>query len=246
MSLRFIISAMILATICIIPNTVGESEATQKLAIDLSRSCQASPNCPTYDDLKIYDNSNVVISGKFIKDHYNKTKRECTKIEKSLAWYDTMVKNRTIIFVDPCYKESTYMHRITIVPQLDNYFLSSQMKVKEVGNDIKSFKPTQNNRTVSHTRYVDDNCDHATITAKNWKVVLDDTIRYLLSGCNPDYTKIKTTTNIVQNLTKHDIATSSKWKLEQYYNYVKQKCLSSRNICDTTNNKAVSTMGNER
>lgn len=241
MSLRFIISAMILATICIIPTTVSESEATQKIAIELSKSCQASPNCPTWSDLLPYDNSNQMISGKFVKVN-GKDVRHCSNIKNSLAWYDYNNKNKTVIFVDPCYKESIYMHRITIVPSLDNYHTKDQMKVKEIGN-IKDFKPIQNIRTISHTRSVQ-NCDQAVITAKDWKPLLDDTIQYLLTGCGE--TKYKTTSDIIQNITKHDIATSSKYKLEQYAKYVKENCLKARNSCTPPDNKAVSTMGDQK
>ena len=152
---------------------------------------------------------------------------------------------KSSIIVDPPGKIANSIKMIHIVSNLDAYMTPDQMTVKEnTTKSIKEYKPTQSVRLYSHTRSVDSHCTVATITVKNWKLVLDDTIRYLQSGCTD--TKIETIGKDIKPITKHDIPTSAKYKLDMFYDAVKKDCTKKRNACTTLDNKAVSTMGDTR
>lgn len=73
-SFKFSLSLSVLITITVILTLlifswVQEADATT-IGISLSRSCQISSTCPTYEDLAVYDNTNQYYSG-FLNYSYN-------------------------------------------------------------------------------------------------------------------------------------------------------------------------------
>lgn len=192
-----------------------------------------------YADLIQYDNSSRLYSGDFVKAPYNDIKRGHSKYENSLGYYITSKK--LTIFIDPPRAARTAMPTITIVSNLAEFHDTGQFKIlenKTVHNDIKA---QQTKRTYSTARFVDDGCYNAIIQYQDWKVLLDDTIQYLAHDCDPKYTKIKTTIDEFKPITKHDIGTSGKAKLDSFYEQVKNNCTKARNSC-SVENKQVSTM----
>lgn len=193
-----------------------------------------------YSDILSYDRSDKRISGDFVKSG-NDIVRKCAKIQNNISYYSQ--QNKLIILVDPCFTQKTYIPMITIVSRLDHYTMYDQHTITEnktapdlvAIHDVKSF---------SHTRYVNPKCTEATIGySENWRNVLNDTINYMTHQCDPAHTKIKTITTEYTVKTKHQIATSAKYKLDSFYDYIKQNCTKSRNACTDINNKAVTTNG---
>jgi hypothetical protein len=190
----------------------------------------------TYSDISYLDDSPKTI-GKLGKDG-----RIATPKQDNPEW---LRFQQSSIIVDPPGKIADRIKMIHIVSSLDAYMTPDQMTVKEnTTKSIKDYKPTQSVRVYSHTRSVDSHCTTATITAKDWKFVLEDTIQYLKSGCTD--TKIDTIGKDIKPITKHDIPTSAKYKLDKFYDTVKKDCTKKRNACTILDNKAVSTMGDSR
>lgn len=194
-----------------------------------------------YKDLLYLDNSIAKYSGSFIPNG-DDIKRQNSPYTNQLGYYryDKVFR----IFIDPPYQIKNNLPLITIVSQLNEFHLPGQEKVTEY-KENKDAKANNYIRSYSHTRYMD-GCNHATITAKNWKVILLDTIEYMKNKCSPEATKIKTLTVETKPLTKHDIATSQKAKQDSFYDFVKQNCLKSRNACQTVQDKSVTTMRDQK
>lgn len=193
-----------------------------------------------YSDLWYLDRSNKFVSGEIINDS-----RSCAKVKNSLNWYSLNRPNNLTIIVDPCFSQKTYIPTITIASQLNHYMKFDQMRITELKNSTDA-KAIHDTRTISHTRSVDAKCDRAVIGySPNWKNILHDTINYLSHGCHPDHTKINTIKTENRTITKHDIATSSKWKLDQWQKMIKEECLKKRNACNISN-PAVTTNGDSK
>lgn len=228
----------------VLPVANSEAALSKKIiGIQISTTCLKSANCLDNDDIIKYDNSNPRISGEFVKSG-DDIKRKCAGIKPN-NYYTVMRPQNLTILVDPCYGEANFIPLITIQPSLEAYTLPSQLRVKEIGNSTE-FKPIQWNRTISHTRWVDEKCDQAVITAKDWKKVLVDTVRFMTHDCDPKYTKISTISSENKTITKHDIATSSKWKLDQWQKMIKEECIKKRNACTNISNPAVTTNGDNK
>ena len=190
----------------------------------------------SYSDISYLDNAPKTVG------YLGKDGRIATPKQDNPEWL--RFQNFTVI-VDPLGNTANRIKMIHIVSNLDAYMTPDQMTVKEnTTKSIKDYKPTQSIRVYSHTRSVDSHCTTATITAKDWKFVLEDTIRYLKSGCTD--TKIETIGKDIKPITKHDIPTSAKYKLDKFYDMVKKDCTKKRNACTALDNKAVSTMGDTR
>lgn len=192
-----------------------------------------------YADLISFDNSSKVYSGGFIAGSYHDIKREKSKYENNLGYYQ--YNKKFTIFIDPPRLASTQMPLITIVSNLDEFHDTGQYKITEnktIHNDIKA---QVSKRTYSTARFVDEGCFNAIISWKNWQVILPDTIQYMTHDCDPKFTKINTIISEYQPITKHDLATSSKYKLDSFYDIVKKDCVQKRNACTEINNKAVTT-----
>lgn len=212
------------------------------LGIIISKSCLISERCLNYSDIKDLDNSNQVMTGKLIMkngDYFRKS----TSNQNNYKWLE--YSNDYTVLIDPPLKYYDQIPIITIVPSLDEYHLEGQMAVHEYKLQSDS-KANSSIRSFSHTRYVDSSCTNAIITAKNWQKVLPDTIGYLRSVCDPKHTQLTTITNDIKPLTKHDLATSSKWKLDQFYTKVLKECTKTRNACTEIQNKAITTMADSR
>lgn len=223
---------LLLSTIVAISILTQQAEAAQSykgkaIGIIIEKSCLISSKCLNYKDIVNLDNSNPVYAGKFTEKKGDLV-RNCTSKQNNHQWLQ-FEKNFTIM-VDPCLKFQNQIQTISIVTKLDEYHILGQEKVVEA-KSTPDAKATMKVRTYSKDRYVDSTCTHSIITAKNWKVILPDTVNYLRSGCNPNYTKISTIVLDVKQLATHDISTSYKWKLQEQYDYIKKNCLHKRNAC---------------
>ena len=245
MSLRLVLLTLVIALIScqtIQAEAIPYQYKGKVLGIIISKACLLSSNCLKYNDIKDFDNSNPTMTGQLVLkngDYY----RKATSNQNNYKWLEYS-KNYTVI-VDPPLKFYAQVPIITIVTSLDEYHLEGQMGVHEykVQTDAKA---NSSIRSYSHTRYVDSTCTNAIITAKDWKKVLPDTIDYLRNSCDPKHTTLTTITNDVKPLTKHDLATSNKWKLDEFYAKVLKECTKARNACTEIQNRAITTMGDSK
>ena len=230
-----------ITTMTTIPSAEGATTSLNSIGITISKSCLMSDHCLKYRNIMYLDNSNKKQLGFFVEKNGDYS-RQYTPRQNNAEWLRFSDQN---VIVDPPSKVADRIRIIYVVPQLDEYHDTGQYVVKEskVTSDAKA---TQAVRVYSTNRSVDSHCNKAIITAKDWLVILPDTISYLQHDCDPKFTKIKTTVEIKTPITKHDISTSTKYKLDKFYDMVKQDCTKSRNACTTLDNKAVSTMGDTK
>ena len=217
------------------------------IGIVIEKSCQISPNCLKYKDILFLDNSNPTYTGTFVNDtKMNDVKRSATSNQNNYKWL--LFTPETTILVDPPLKFRGQIPIITIVSQLDEYHSVNQMNVKEYKTEkyLKDQKATQNIRITNLNWYVDKSCTNGVITAKNWKTLIADMTSYLFHDCDPKYMSVSNTYHHYTNITKHDLPTSNKYKLDKFYQDTVKNCLKSRNACTTVDNRATNTMGDER
>lgn len=140
------------------------------ITVDLSNQCLAlvkannTSECPTYKTIFPHDNSNQMLSGKFVTTN-GFFHRLQTKTVNHWGMYST---NKWIIMIDPDYNAIVHSKEITIVPSL-TYINKDQ----SVGSN--------HTVTVYDKRFVMPDCSSATIVYSEF--LLSDTIHYLESGC---------------------------------------------------------------
>lgn len=197
------------------------------VGIELSKSCKTASKCPKPSDLVQFDNSDPRFFGKFDE----KGNRIMSPRTDSFEWLK--IEKNYIILYDPPPKTRMYIPIITIAPSLPAFFTQEQMKKVEVDNG--PYKAKETVRQISHTRYVNDSCTEAIITAENWRTVLPDTIEFMQYGCDPTHTHVETVTKDIQPITEHKLPTSYKYKLDKMYDQVKKKCLKTYGKCKPLN-----------
>jgi len=187
------------------------------ISIQLSKTClymiksNMSSVCPTYKDLVIYDTTNQKYLGKFVeKPYYHRAKSYMTNPSMTLT-----TLTDTLICVD--------------CP--DDVWTKS--KVITLTNNKLVYTKDSDKKIVNNTRYEYigrsvDNCAFATIYYS--KLLLEDTINYLKSGCITTNFDEKIT--IKPELTKHDIKTSKAWQYQQWLKNAKKlagtNCIKSK------------------
>lgn len=238
----------VLLLVALITLTIpGVEAATQSyqgkaVGIIIEKSCLISTNCLDYSDIVSLDNTDPKYMGGFVEKNGDVYRNSNSK-HNNYRWLEFQ-KNFTII-VDPPLKFHNQIPMITIVSKLDEYHLPGQDKIIEY-KQTPDAKATEKIRSYSHTRYVGTTCYNAIITAKNYQVVLPDTINYLRMGCDPNHTKINSITLEKTTLIKHDIAMSSKAKLDKFYAKVLKECTKTRNACTEIENRAITTNNDVR
>lgn len=215
----------------IVVKPASDSMKGKGVAVMLSKTCIAlakaglSNDYPTYKDLIQFDTSNKKYSGEFA-DYNGYYHRLPTKHGFGIYRFDDTYR----VFVDA---PSTYKIPVITIQcnALAEFHLPTQYKV-HTNNTAQVFE-----RAYSSQRYVNPSCDYATITGKNWAVIVPDTIKYLQSDCT--ITNLNTEHIAKKDVTKHDIGTTNKLKLDSYYKTIKNTCakqLSINNKCSVPNN----------
>lgn len=151
------------------------------ITVDLSSQCLAllkqnqTGDCTTYQKIFKYDNSNQIISGKFVLTN-GFFHRLPTRTINHWGMYPP---GSWVVMIDPDYNAIIHSKEITIVPTL-NYI----NKDESVGS----------NHTINEyqQRYTMPNCSGAEIVYSDF--LLNDTIHYLESGC--------TKTNFTEKVVK--------------------------------------------
>lgn len=238
--------ALILASLVItIAFTTGFSQAgatslyqEKGITITLEKSLQISGKL-NYTSLKKYDSSDERLSGKFVKVG-NDIKRTTNKHQNTYGPYEFDKKYR--VFVDPPPAILNKLPGIILVSNLDNYQLKSQMNVTEIKSG--DYGTGRTVRITSVIRYTNPGCTLSTLDWKDWQRTIPDTINFMKSGCDPKATKLDTIQKDYVTNKQHDIATTSKYKLEQWKKSLDQ-CIKTGKNCNIQN-RAVTTMGDTR
>lgn len=171
-----------------------------------------SNDCPTYEDiLAVFpDTSNVDWSGDF--GYYNGIyQRENNHNENHFEWYRAN-QSFDIQWIDP---PADIRHRIKMI---NIEVTVPQYKIKE--SDILA----NGTYAFGHTRWNDDRCREATVSADNWVYLIGDTITYMKNDCDPGHTNLDTITNYYQKKTAWDYTQSYFYQLEQWFKQAIMQC----------------------
>lgn len=193
-------------------------QATKNLdvGITLSQTCltmiknNMTTDCPSYDIINAVfpDTSNQEISGKFVyKDGL--WQRDNSNFSQHYNWYSY---SGPVLWIDPPGDIVGRIATITIETQIPEY------KVQQ------SKKLINNTMTVGHSRYVDDKCYRASVTAQDWLLITGDTLRYMQNDCSSDFTNFEHLESKYFEYAYHDITTTYKYQLDSWIAQTKIKC----------------------
>ena len=195
-----LISAMLF--LMITPHFPADASNNLDVGITLSKTCQTmiknnmTTNCPSYDVINAVfpDTSNQDISGKFVfKDGL--WQRDNSNFKQHYNWYS---HSGAITWIDPPGDIVGRIATITIETSIPEY------KV------LESKKLINGTLIVGHSRYVDDRCYRASITAEDWLLITGDTLQYMLNNCDEEFTNFNHLKSKVFEKTYFDITTSYK------------------------------------
>ncbi len=167
-------------------------------------------DCPTYEELNtLYpDTTNQKISGEFITDDNGYYHRDHTLYHNQYKFYQH--SDELITWIDPPADTIEKIPRIIIQPGDFDYKIKNQ-----VLNNTSTYMIGQN-------RYVSSTCTYMMISAANWFFLLGDTIQYLVHDCDINYTNFNENKTIEHYQTYHDITTSYKYQLDNWFKEAKE------------------------
>lgn len=184
LTISFLIAIVAILTIVVF-SWMQEADAIT-IGITLSRSCQLSSNCSTYQDLILWDNSNQYYSGFLNYSENGVFERQSSPYKNHWEFYK--YTNNLWIFVDPHGEQLTHLDKIiTIEPSSFTFFKGGDFKIepqyeeiererqKQICADWKNpecwitetwterilLEPT---KTIRHDQYINSHCNRATIT----------------------------------------------------------------------------------
>jgi hypothetical protein len=195
----------------------AEARENTDIGISLSRTCiimiqnNIDSDCPTYEEILLLfpDTSRQEISGGFIEDDNGFYHREQTKFKSHFGFY-TYEPNT--IWVDPPGDITGKIATIFIEPSLNDYLIKG------------SHSMSNNTITMGHSRWVDDKCYRATISAEDWIFLIGDTIQYLDHSCDEKFTNFDHLKTISFEKSYQDITTSYKYQFDKWIELSKVKC----------------------
>lgn len=207
------------------------SPLSKSIGVDISKQCSImirnnfTTSCPSIKDLYDLglDTSDRKKSGDF-SFYDGMFQREEPALENHYRYYDFQGFN---IFINPPSDMQDRTKMIFIESNFDVYLLSADM-VKE-----------NNTRTIHKDLFVDAKCREVTINANNWKRILPDAIAFLRHDCDPKFTTLETMDTITDKQTYQDIATSQKYKHEQWEKEIKQTHIENKIGKDNSTNRSV-------
>jgi len=174
--------------------------------------------CPSYEDIITLfpDTSNQDVSGKlaYVNGIYQ---RSSAKLFDSFEYY--RFTNSSILFIDPPVETSQRIKLIEIKANLDQYLFRGK---------TQSYNAENHTLTMGVGRYID-SCRVAYIDSANWIFLVGDTMKHMEDGCSPESTTFVSRITTHLNKTTHDIATSYKYKLEQWQKEMITKC--GKKVC---------------
>ena len=207
LGISFLIAITIILTVVVF-SWMQEADATT-IGITLSRSCQASTTCPTYEDLIQFDNSNQYYSGILEYSENGVFERQQSPYQNHWEFYK--YTNSLWIFVDPHGAHLNHLDKIiTIQPSGFTFFDKgggdfkiaqtwenvTKTKQKQICADYESnlcWKTITYNDTIRvepvrierHDQWINPYCNRAITTFD----ALVDTLNHFIQQCDDEQDK---------------------------------------------------------
>lgn len=199
-------------------------------------------------EARIVDDFGIIISQKCLIMNKNNIQSSCPTIEQIIELYpDTSPKNQIgdfvningqvqrepmpmridncwnylkgleltsskKIFVDPPGCMRPYLKMITIESNFNEYPLDKIIS-----------QVTNNTILMGNHRYVNYGCTESIIDAKDWIYLTGDTLNLMNHDCDPAFTTFDHIKKFTFEKSYQDIATSNKYKLDEYFKSAKEK-----------------------
>lgn len=225
--------------------------AYPNVGVVLSETClimlknQMETTCPRYNDLVQLDNSITSVSGGFSVDENGLMFRDDAQMKNSWRLYDYDDQFR--IFVDPPQGHAERLRLITIHPNFDTYIDPVTSSVPDTWGYVKNerFSYLQNktittetfqiiepaHRILYHDRFVDKNCRTSTVNAENWKMLVPDTVFYMINDCSETKTTINHIEKIYYNKTDFDATETRQYQHESWLEHISEFCIFKYKAC---------------
>lgn len=200
----------------------------EQYGIILDRTCiqliknNMSTICPTYEEIITLfpDTSNQYLSGYFgYDDGY--FHRLSSPFGDNIHYYRFDAAER--LYIDP---------PASLIPRLKIITITSHDFTYKIPNQII----TNSSYMIGQSRYIDDSCGYAILQADNWITMTGDTIYTMSKSCANGASNFDDTKMIQWEGITHDITTSYKYRLDQWYKNSINKC--GTKICLYENNQA--------
>ena len=150
-------------------NTVTQVTQLGKIGIQLTNVCltdlknHLNSTCFNYNDLKVFDNTNPLWAGRWVEQPYEH------RLNPKIKNHENFNPNPWVVMVDP---NADYTLNAKMIYVADKSF--TWIDPNDASNKGLAMK--------THVdRYVSPNCMEATVAPN--LVIIDDTIKYLESGC---------------------------------------------------------------
>lgn len=203
-------TALVLSIIIalVIPSSfaIPYPDNTKTVSIQLSQSCIAmikaniTTTCPSYEQLYLLGlDDSLPGTGDFgynKEGYFERGPSQYHDVHELYRFYDNHV------IVDPPAGVATRSNLIVIAPDIPPYV------------PLGEYEKVDHKRVLEKDRYVDPQCEYATITSKNWSDLLADTIYYLRNDCT--HTVFDTRMIIEDHISSMDFTTSQKYKHDKW------------------------------
>ena len=230
------ISGLVIISVCaalfLLSPDQADARTNYDVGVTLSKTCitmiknNMTTTCPTYEAILALfpDNTNQYISGEFVyKDGY--LQRDNTQFINHFKFY---TYQPVTTWIDPPGDILGRIATITIEPKLPEYLIEESQKL------------INNTMTVGHSRYMDEKCYRATISATDWIFLTGDTLNYMFHNCDKSFTSFNHIKSKYMGESYQNLVTSSKYKLDQFIKDAKEKYkVSYIGKNDIVNNKSV-------
>lgn len=240
---RWYLLVIVLMVVVFVPQ--ADAREVTDIGIVLSKKCiiliqnNINQNCPTYEQLLIVfpDTSpREHIGGFDYVDGMFQRVPIPTNIERCRNYIQGLT-DVVRLWIDPPGCIRPYIKLITIESNFLDY------PIEKVSYDMKN-----NTIIVGNKRWVDYGCTQSMINAADWLFLGGDTMQLMHHNCDPKFTNFNHIKKYQFEKPYHDLATSNKWKLDEFMKLAltKYKLKSFIGTDDTMENRAVTTDENER
>lgn len=208
----------LLPVVCVMLFSIAEAHAiSDQYGIVLSSICirmlsnNITTNCPSYEEIMVLfpDTTNQNALGEFqeIDGIIQRGKPNLLHPER---YYDR--SDGSVMWIDPPNEVRKRIKMIYLEPSLPPYKTGEESLIM---NDY--------NVSFQRDRYITPNCGEAKITAENWVFLLGDTMNFLKHNCDPAFTAFDGTVTFEFKKSYQNIATSSKYKIDEMVKLAKEK-----------------------
>lgn len=236
--MRLLILLLVFVAIAI--PTIDAVRIVDDYGVTVSKKCQImiknnlTSDCPTYEQIlelfpdtspKNYIGDFKIIDGLVQREPMKLKIDNCWHFLNSLAW----TQSKTV-WIDPPGCMQPFMKMITIESNFNEYPLD-----KNLSNIM-----TNNTILMGTERYVNSGCTESIINAADWPFLTGDTLNLMNHDCDPAFTTFDHIKKFYFEKSSQDIATSNKYKLDEFFKNAKEKYkVSYIGSNDVNHNKAI-------